>query len=303
MVSIFPIGPIQKDRLVGADHFETMKNAYSIILLLCLVMTCGCGISNSKYMTDVRLDKGMIVILPGIEGESPYNHNIRRGLISAGLPSAIPIYNWGAPLPGIGMVINQTNFIGNRLAGVRIAKMITDYQDEHPDQPVFVIGHSGGGGVAVFTAEAMPEGRQLDGLILLSASISEGYDLTKALSRCKSGIVNFYHTGDVGMLAVGTTLMGNVDGVHGPSAGLGGFVKANSSDTASKRDAYARLFQVRVQGGHDPHFAATDPKFVRRQVAPWISSSIWPAGLKASAARIVYFQPAGPKDLAPRPVN
>ena len=259
--------------------------------------------SNAKYMTDVRLDNGLVIILPGIEGESPYNHDIRRGLISAGLPSAIPIYNWGAPVPGLGMLINQTNFLGNRLAGVRIAKMITDYQDEHPDQPVFVIGHSGGGGVAVFTAEAMPKERQLDGLILLSASISKGYDLTKALSRCKSGIVNFYNKGDVGMLALGTTVMGNVDGVHGPSAGLGGFVKANSSDSAAKRDAYARLFQVRIRGGSNPHAAATDPGFVRRRVAPWISSGIWPAGLKASAAMIAYFRPSLPKDLASNPVN
>ena len=259
--------------------------------------------SNSQYMTDAHLDNGLIIILPGIEGESPLNHDIRRGLVSAGLPSAIPIYNWGAPLPGIGMVINQTNFLGNRLAGVRIAKMITEYQDEHPGRPVYVIGHSGGGGVAVFTAEGMPEGRQLDGLILLSASISKGYDLTKALSRCKSGIVNFYHEGDVGMLAVGTTLMGNVDGVHGPSAGLGGFVKANSSDTASKREAYSRLFQVRVRGGGDPHFAATRPSFVRRNVAPWITSGIWPAGLRASAARIAYFQPVLPKGLAQNAVN
>ncbi len=280
-----------------------MRNAYSAILLFCLLITCGCGMSNAKYMTDVRLDNGLVIILPGIEGESPYNHDIRRGLISAGLPSAIPIYNWGAPVPGLGMLINQTNFLGNRLAGVRIAKMITDYQDEHPDQPVFVIGHSGGGGVAVFTAEAMPKERQLDGLILLSASISKGYDLTKALSRCKSGIVNFYNKGDVGMLALGTTVMGNVDGVHGPSAGLGGFVKANSSDSAAKRDAYARLFQVRIRGGSNPHAAATDPGFVRRRVAPWISSGIWPAGLKASAAMIAYFRPSLPKDLASNPVN
>ena len=104
--------------------------------------------------------------------------------------------------------------------------MIGDYQDNHPGRPVYVVGHSGGGGVAVFTAESLPDGRKIDGLVLLSASISKGYDLHKALANCRRGIINYYSSRDVGLLGVGTTLMGNVDGGHGPSAGLKGFDNA-----------------------------------------------------------------------------
>ena len=184
------------------------------------------------------------------------------------------------------MLLNQMDFVGNRLAGVRIAKFIEEYQDKYPEQPVYVVGHSGGGGVAVFTAEGLSEGRQIDGLVLLSASIWAGYDLTKALDRCKNGIANFYNKGDVGLLAIGTTITSNVDGMRGPSAGLNGFNPLTSADPPAKRTAYRKLYQINTsrQAG-DPHTAVTRPGFVSGYVAPWIVSSVWPAGTTAPSAQ------------------
>ena len=248
-----------------------MRRTSLMIILLTAVVTTGCGMdANSPYLDSVRKENGLVIILPGIEGESGFNHNIRRGLISAGCFRAIPIYNWGVPIPGIGMLINQTNVIGNRIAAANIAKEIERYQDSYPGRPVFVVGHSGGGGVAVFTAESMGEGRQLDGLVLLSASISGDYNLTKALSKCKNGIANFYNKEDVGLLGVGTGVMGNVDGGRFASAGLNGFVKP-----------FNKLYQVQITrqmtyGGGTTHSAATRPGFVSRYVAPWVLSSVWP---------------------------
>ncbi len=245
----------------------------AIITGMLTAMGCNGIGSNMHYLTDVRKENGLVIILPGIEGESEFNHNIRRGLVSAGCYRAIPIYGWGTPIPGIGMLVNQTNFIGNRIAGANIAKMIEKYQDSYPGRPVFVIGHSGGGGVAVFTAEGMSKGRKIDGLILLSASISADYDLTKAVNNCKSGIVNFYNREDTGLLGIGTAVMGNVDGGHGPSAGLIGFTRA-----------FPNLYQVQLTqsmtfaSGGGTHDAATRPGFVSRYVAPWVLSSGWPPG-------------------------
>ena len=182
------------------------------------------------------------------------------------------------------MLLNQMDFLGNRLAGLRIAKMIEQYQDDHPGAPVYIVGHSGGGGVAVFAAEGMSEGRQVDGLVLLSASIWAGYDLTKALGRCRNGIVNFYNKSDVGLLAIGTTITSNVDGMRGPSAGLNGFDAAKIDKTG----VYSKLYQVRMTagmtGGDAPHAAATRPGFVSLYVAPWVSDGSWPAGLSVPAA-------------------
>jgi pimeloyl-ACP methyl ester carboxylesterase len=231
----------------------------------------GCA-GNAEYLTEERLTNGLVIILPGIEGHSQLNENIRSGLVAGGVYRAIPIYPWGRPVPFVGPLITQVDFLGNRLAGIRMAKIITDYQDKYPDRPVYVVGHSGGGGVAVFTAEAMPEGRKIDGLVLLSASISSAYDLKKALSHCRNGIVNFYNKGDAGLLGLGTIVIGTVDGTHGPSAGLIGF------DVFDK-PGYEGLYQVKMMGvSEDSHTTSTQAVFVASFVAPWVMSDNWPAG-------------------------
>ncbi len=238
---------------------------------------CNGADSTSHYLTDVRKENGLVVILPGIEGESEFNHNIRSGLASAGCYRAMPIYNWGAPIPGVGLLINQTNVIGNRIAGSNIAKMIEKYQDNYPGRPVYLVGHSGGGGVAVFAAEAMSQGRTVDGLVLLSASISGDYDLSKALRNCKNGILNVYNSEDTGLLGVGTAIMGNVDGGHAASAGLNGFTRS-----------FQQLYQLPIRAGMSygggAHDAATRPGFVARFVAPWVLSSVWPPNSVLSRA-------------------
>lgn len=239
-------------------------------VLLASSLCAGCGGGNGQYMTEDRLDNGLVIILPGIEGESEFNRNIRRGLLAARVDRAIMIHNWGLPVP----LVKQVDVIGNRLAGAEVAKIVVGYQRSHPGRPVHIIGHSGGGGVAVFAAEEMPADRKVDGLVLLSPSISAGYDLRKAMANCRDGIVNFYNPADTGLLGIGTTIVGNVDGIRGPSAGLTGFQKS-----------YADLRQVRVQSGRaDPHSAATNVGYVRRHVAPYVLAGRGVAGATGHAA-------------------
>lgn len=251
-----------------------------LVLAGAAMLAGGCN-SNGPYVTPERKDKGLVIILPGIEGESELNRNIRRGLLSAGLGSAMPIHHWGRPVPGFGMLLNQMDVIGNRIAGSNVAKRVVKYQEEYPGRPVHLIGHSGGGGIAVFAAEAMPEDRKVDGVVLLSASISSAYDLTKALKRTRKGIVNFHSEADVGLLVIGTILAGNVDGTHGPAAGAIGFDKPGPSAGAGKREAYDKLHEFRVTSGMmgtaDAHSAATRSSFVGRYVARWVTSPSWPA--------------------------
>ena len=247
----------------------------AVLLAASLLAAGGCDAGNKEFVTEDRLDSGLVIILPGIEGESELNRNVRSGLLAGGVYRGMPIHSWGRPVPIAGVLINQVDFLGNRLAGVAVANMVKNYQDSHPGRPVHIVGHSGGGGVAVFAAEALPEDRKIDGLVLLSASISSAYDLTKAASRCKSGIVNFYNPDDAALLGVGTIVVGTVDGTHGPSAGLLGF------DRAGKK-GHENVYQVKLSGaeaGGDPHASATRPGFVAANVAPWVLAPAWPAGM------------------------
>ena len=252
-----------------------------IALILIGLMLAGCGSKNVEFTTPHRMEQGLVIILPGIEGESWMNRDIRYGLQLAGVTSGLPIHPWGQSLPLAGAIINQMDHDGNRREGVKLARMIVQYQDNHPGCPVYLIGHSGGAGICVFAAEALPEGRQIDGMVLLAASLSNSYDLTRALRRSRGGIVSFHQVTDIGFLVLGTTIMGNVDGTRGPAAGAIGFEEPDENAAPIRRQAYTRLFQIRLTPSMtgldiDAHGSSTRAEFVSTFVAPWVKNRQWP---------------------------
>jgi pimeloyl-ACP methyl ester carboxylesterase len=238
-------------------------------------------------------DKGLVIILPGIQGNGSINEDIRQGLAGAGIQCAIEIRQWGFLLPGAKLIVNQVNVPGNRAAGKEIAKQIASYQSTHPDRPVYLVGHSGGAGVGVFALEALastPGSRQVAGLVLLSASVSNDYDLTAALRQSREGIVNFYNEKDVALLGIGTTLLGNVDGGRSPSAGRVGFKLPDVGAKPAKAEAYKKLYQVRitrdmVDDTSASHVADTSRPFVAAYVAEWIIDRGWPPPRRLAQAR------------------
>ncbi len=76
------------------------------------------------------------------------------------------------------------NDIGGRAAD--IAQHICAYQDAYPGRHVNLVAQSGGSGVAVFAAEALPEGREVDRIVLLGAALSPTYNLSRALARTRN---------------------------------------------------------------------------------------------------------------------
>ncbi len=250
-----------------------------IIKKLLLVMLCaaplfavGCEDTlNAKYTTPQLKQHGMIYILPGIQGVDYHYKNIREGLIGAGINCAIMIHPWGCQIPGINLMVNETDVTGDREWGGKIAQDIMVYQQEYPGRPVYIIGQSGGAGVAVFTAEHLANsGVAIQGLVLLDGSVSSNYNLNPALSACRKGIVNFYNPDDVVLLQAGTAMWGNVDGGHGDSAGRVGF-----------SENFGRLYQVKIlkdmiDDFADPHFADCSKAFSAQYISPWIIDMQWP---------------------------
>ncbi|MFW6061761.1 MAG: lipase family protein [Planctomycetota bacterium] len=248
---------------------------------------CQMDANNAAWIGQPRMEAGLVLVLPGIEGVSTLNHRIREGLKEAGVPAAMPIYAWGRPLGPLAPLINQVDVRGNRAQARRLAKVILDYQEAYPDRPVWIVGHSGGGAMAVFVAEALPPERPIDGLVLLSPSLSRRYDLGRSLRRCRRGIVNFYNPRDVALLGVGTTLLTNVDGARGLAGGLTGFTAP--ADPERQRLYAEKLHQIGLgpdlTGGYEPHSSATHPEFVAEHVAPWVAARNWPALQDAHIAR------------------
>ncbi len=192
--------------------------------VICLVVvTTGC--STTHFPVADGQAGGRVILLPGIQSQAWYLKSTVEGLQSAGLRWDIEIIEWGSYFPGA--FDNLMNLARNEKRAAGIARKIASYRADRPDEPVTLIGYSGGGGLAVLIAEALPDDVRLDRMILIAAAISPRHDLSKSLSHTERGIVNFYSERDVFILGAGTWLFGTIDRVHTKSAGLVGFRDAS----------------------------------------------------------------------------
>jgi len=248
-------------------------------ILLCLVcmataMVSG-GCYRQPYQTPERMSTGLVVVLPGIEGTSPMNKDIVQGLAVGGVSYGIDLEDWTSML---GPLYNLRAEFHNRRKATRIAVKVAEYKFAHPDKPVIVVGQSGGGAMALWVAEAMPEGQEIDGIILMAPAISPGYMVDFALSKTKRGIVNFYSSKDWLFLGVGTTISGTMDGKHGNSAGRVGFTVPLKP---GRSKLYDRLYQVAwhqqmaMAGNTGGHLSSSAVGFVANYVAPFALSRRW----------------------------
>jgi pimeloyl-ACP methyl ester carboxylesterase len=181
-------------------------------------MTAGCTIG--LQMQPERLDRGYVVMLPGVENSPWQFHGTIRGLREAGIDLAFDIVEWG---DGSDSLENLRDLARNQERARRIAFQLAGYQVSYPDRPVTLIGYSGGAGIAALAAESLPESVCLERLILIGAALSPDYDLSKARSQCRRGVVNFYSERDRWILGLGTLWFGTIDRRKTPSAGCQGF--------------------------------------------------------------------------------
>jgi len=226
----------------------------------------GC-VGHKSYMDKARLDKGLILILPGIEGESQLNHMIADGLKDAGVPDAIDIYDWtGTRLLMLG---NTMRYERNLQQASLVAARLAEYMRTHPGRPVHLIGHSGGGGLAVMVLEQMSRRRPITAAILLAPALSPDHNLAAALERTQYGIYNFWSPTDFAFLGIGTSAFGNMDREHGPAAGMVGFRKPNFMSKADEKLYDTRLHQIRwrldmlKEGQMSGHMSWANPWFVK----------------------------------------
>ncbi len=243
-------------------------------LLAALALVAGAGCSVSDLNTRDRMSRGLVIVLPGIEGRSAYNVNIARGLDDGGVGSAIDIYDWNVPIPG-GALLNLTAYERNLEQARKLARRIMDYQKDFPGRSVHLIGHSGGAGITVLTLEQLPANRRISSALLLAGAVSQDYNLAPALRRTQFGIFNYYSPADVGFLRLGTSIFGNIDRGHGSAAGAVGFARP-AGLTEPERQEYRKLHQIRWSkqmsryGNSGGHTGWANRRFVRRYLAPLI---------------------------------
>jgi len=228
--------------------------------------------------TPDRLERGLVVVLPGIEGECLINHSIARGLADGGIEGAIEIFDWTT---GVILLFpyHLRSWRRNVRQAERLVQRIVDYRKTYPGRPVYLVGHSGGGSMAVLTLERLPPNTRVTGAVLLHPAISPGYDLSTALARSERGLWNFRSILDVVLEGMGTCLAGTSDGRHIPAAGMIGFRPPRDLSPAGKELYATRLFEVPFRPGmildfhFGGHFGPTNRVFVAERIAPLLTGA------------------------------
>ncbi|MBL8879224.1 MAG: alpha/beta fold hydrolase [Phycisphaerales bacterium] len=250
----------------------------------------GCGYVPKTAQVASRYDHGVVYILPGIEGPSPLNTSLAVGLDNAKIRPAIEIYDWTTGIPG-NFLWNLSDLDRNRREASRLARRILAYRDRHPGGQVSIIGHSGGGGIALLTLEALPPEPIVDNVVLLAPAVSPRYDLRKAMRRAKNGMYHLYSPFDVGLLGIGTTVFGTVDRDHGPSAGAVGFSKPPRLSEEEWTAIAEQLHQIKWSADLVSYGAAGDHAgwstvwFAEKYLAPLVETGRPPAAKPDATAK------------------
>lgn len=154
-----------------------------------------------------------------------------------------------------------------------IAREVESFRRAKPNEPVYLIGKSGGTGLVVWALERLPVDA-VETAVLLAPALSTGYDLSRAARAVRGEIVVFWSPLDFVILGLGTRIFGTVDGVRGVSAGLRGFRSPSNDPSVAKK-----LRQVRWRpemartGNFGGHVGPDLPGFLRRYVAPLLTAT------------------------------
>lgn len=269
------MGVSQRIAEAGPFHPRSFQPSPGRFLgVLCLAQIAGLVgcVPDARLNTAKRLDRGLVVVLPGIEGPSVWNRDLVLGLDEGGVDCAIRRHVWGTPVPG-GFLINLTDIERNRREADRLRDDLVAYMTKFPGRPVQLVGHSGGAGIALLATERMPADSPVTAIVLLAASVSPEYDLRPALGKTSQCITNCYSERDSILLGPGTTIAGTIDREFGESAGKVGFAGRPAILPVDRRRFAAleqwKWTQAMAQLGNDGgHFGWTNRRFVREWLAP-----------------------------------
>ncbi len=267
--------------IFAQPRFPMARNARSTRLAgRFFVFAVACSLSASsgcvpeRLATDPqRLDRGKVIVLPGIEGPSIWNRDLVLGLNDGGINCAIERYEWGTSVPG-GALINLADLPANRRKASQLAERIVAYQQQYPGRPVVLVGHSGGAGLALLALERLPAKTKVDAAFLLAAAVGPSFDTRPARAHLSSALVNCYSRHDALLLGLGTSIFGTVDREFGFAAGAVGFRERATRAESQPATPVAPLQQIEwtpsfIQLGNiGQHESWTNRYFVRNWLAP-----------------------------------
>lgn len=252
------------------------------VLALCAVAAIsGCATApawhpdESDAARQSRLSWGCAFYFDGAGGgtaRANYAGGVMRGLRDAGYPGEAEMMAWET---GHGLFADQVASLPyKRGKAARDAKKIRAYCEAHPGAPASLLGFSAGTAEVVFALECLDHNANIDHVVLLGASISRDYDMTKALKRVGGKLYIITSTHDR-MLGIAMPFAGTADRkFDDPGAGIRGFVLPRGASAATRKlyaekivtIAYEKEFRKEKDRGF--HFDNVKEGFIRDFVAP-----------------------------------
>jgi pimeloyl-ACP methyl ester carboxylesterase len=215
---------------------------------------------------------GVVFVVGGVGGCDALGFCARAALPAAGVVHEIREFEWTHGKLHPLRDLQDTRHLVARAA--ELAEQVRAVRAERPAVPIYLIGHSAGGGLVLLTAAQLPPDT-LERIILLSPAMSPEFDLRPALRATRREVVSFYSRQDRVVLDWGTSTFGTVDRIYSTSAGHSGFREPDDLN-AEGRELYRRLVQEPwrweslLEGRGSGHNSTTMPWFLKRHVAPWL---------------------------------
>jgi pimeloyl-ACP methyl ester carboxylesterase len=193
--------------------------AFAIALLCWLSLAAGSAHEvAAPFPPDTS--KGRLIVLPGIHN-TLFHLNGFVQMARFGLPEFdIDMRRWGTPFFG---VLNLRASERNRSVAHQIATDIAMWRREHPDDNLYLMGYSGGGGVVSLVLEALPDDVWIDRLVLVAPAISHEFEIQRhADAHVREFVVNYASERDK-QVGLGTRYFGTIDRRYEYAAGYDGF--------------------------------------------------------------------------------
>lgn len=250
------------------------------LALVFIIFASGCastpsGLPQPLPNREARMRNGYVYYLDGAGGGTAKKNwagGVRAGMLAAGYPGAGEMFSWET---GKGLLADQDASDAYKKAKVKaMAREIQRQVQAFPNAPVSILGFSAGTAEAIFALEELPESVKVEHVVLLGASISRDYDLTKALKRIRGHLYLYTSTRDM-MLGFLMPFTGTADRkFDDPGAGITGFVLPAGA-TAKTRKLYADKIvtiawtkKLEADDDYGHHFDNINMEFIRDHVAP-----------------------------------
>jgi len=254
--------------------------ASRILVLLCVALasTIGCARNPDRARAAAPVEnlgpppRPYLLHLPGIGGKRSIDRTLVRGLEEGGVNAEVEIYDWTGEDPGLSALYAAQR---NREQATIVARKITGLYREDPRRTIYLTGHSGGTGIAVWALEQLPDDVRIESLLLLASALSPQYDLSKALRHVRGKAYTLSSEFDP-VLGFGTRMFGTIDGVRTDAAGRVGFKQPEGADEAQ----YAKLVEIPYDRAWIPlrhigdHIGPMMRPFAREVLAPLVSETV-----------------------------